>query len=139
MVKGSYIPRVDHTIAAPLEFMNAGAALAWYKNIFGAEEEMRFQRPDKKVIYAEMSIGDSMFYLDKVDTPVNETPERLHVFVEDVDKTLKKALKHGATLVKAAQDQLYGERCGWIDDPFGYKWVLATRNRKSFERKRNVA
>jgi uncharacterized glyoxalase superfamily protein PhnB len=139
MVKGSYFPRIDHTIAAPLEFMNAGTALAWYKNILGAEEQMRFQRPDKKVIYAEMSIGDSMFYLDKVDTAVSGIPGRLHVFVEDVDKTLKKALRHGATLVKPAQDQLYGERCAWINDPFGYKWVLATRNRQIFERRRNVA
>jgi PhnB protein len=29
--------------------------------------------------------------------------------------------------VRPVADQFYGDRVGGIEDPFGYRWVLATR------------
>ena len=135
MAKGSFIPESDHTIAASLEFKGTGTALAWYKNVLGAEENMRLQGPDKKVIQAELGIGDSMIFLaeensqsNMISQSANGKSRNLHVYVEDVDETIKKAIQNGATLVMPATDQFYGDRCGCIDDPFGYTWVLAKHN-----------
>lgn len=134
MAKNSYIPESDHTISALLEFKGIDAAFVWYKNVLGAEENMRLQGPDKKIISAELGIGDSVIFLEekksqnnnRTSQSMNGNSKRLHVYVRDVDEIIKKALQNGAKLVMPAEDQLYGDRYGCIGDPFGYTWVLAT-------------
>ena len=32
----------------------------------------------------------------------------------------------GAKLVRPVADQFYGDRTGGIEDPFGYRWFIAT-------------
>ena len=36
------------------------------------------------------------------------------------------ALAEGAKLVRAVQDQFYGDRSGTVEDPFGHVWHFAT-------------
>ena len=48
------------------------------------------------------------------------------IYVEDVDATLEKAVKLGATLQRAAETQFYGDRDGYIVDPFGHGWTIAS-------------
>jgi len=40
---------------------------------------------------------------------------------------MARAEKAGATVLRPAQDQFYGDRSGLIADPFGHQWFLATR------------
>ena len=134
MAKVSYIPKGYHNVTPSLAFQGADAAIVWYKNVLGAQEKMRMEGPDKKVMHAELAIGDSMIFLaeenpqykNKSAKITNGNSVSLHVYVEDVDDTIKKAVQNGATLTMPATDQFYGDRCGSIDDPFGYTWVLAT-------------
>jgi len=37
-----------------------------------------------------------------------------------------RAVAAGAKLVRPVADQFYGDRVGGIDDPFGYRWFIAT-------------
>jgi PhnB protein len=46
--------------------------------------------------------------------------------VEDVDAVIARAVELGATLQRAAQDQFYGDRDGYIVDPFGHGWTVAS-------------
>ena len=134
MAKKSYIPEGYSAIMPSLSFKGTDAAITWYKNVFGAEEKMRMDGPDKKILHAELSIGDSLIFLaeenpqTKTITPkdTNGNSISLYVFVPDVDDTIKRAVKDGATLVMAAQDMFYGDRVGCVEDPFGYTWTLAT-------------
>ena len=134
MAKKSFIPEGYHAVRPSLSFKGTGAAISWYASVFGAKEKMRMSRPDQKIMHAELIIGDSMIFL------AEETPEyrntlgqsstgnsiKLHVYVDDVDAVIKKAVQNGAKLVMPTEDQFYGDRCGCIDDPFGYTWILAT-------------
>ena len=134
MAKVSYIPKGYHNVTPSLAFKGADAAIVWYKNVLGAKEKMRMEGPDKKIMHAELAIGDSMIFLaeenpeykNKSAKTTNGNSVSLHVYVEDVDDTIKKAVQNGATLTMPATDQFYGDRCGSIDDPFGYSWVFAT-------------
>jgi PhnB protein len=134
MARKSYIPEGYNVVMPSLAFKGTDAAIAWYKNVFGAKEKMRMDGPDKKVMHAELSIGDSIIFLAEEDPQyknksaksVNGNSIKLYVYVEDVDGTIKKAVQNGATLTMPADDQFYGDRVGSIDDPFGYSWVLAT-------------
>jgi uncharacterized glyoxalase superfamily protein PhnB len=145
MAKVSYIPKGYHNVTPSLAFKGADAAIVWYKNVLGAEEKMRMEGPDKKVMHAELAIGDSMIFLaeenpqykNKSAKTTNGNSVSLHVYVPDVDDTIKKAVQNGATLTMPATDQFYGDRCGSIDDPFGYTWVLATHIKDVSEQEMN--
>jgi PhnB protein len=134
MARKSYIPEGYSVVTPSLAFKGTDAAISWYKNVFGAKEKMRMDNPEKKVMHAELSIGDSIIFLAEEDPQyknksaksVNGNSIKLYVYVEDVDGTIKKAVQNGATLTMPADDQFYGDRVGSIDDPFGYSWVLAT-------------
>jgi len=47
--------------------------------------------------------------------------------VEDpVDAVIARAAELGATVQRPAQDQFYGDRDGYIIDPFGHRWTVAS-------------
>jgi len=50
----------------------------------------------------------------------------LYVYLPDVDSVVKKAAAEGAKILKPVQDQFYGDRNGFIRDPFGHLWGIAT-------------
>jgi len=113
----------------------AANAIAFYKKVFGAKEEFRLKDQDKRIGHAELSIGDGRLMLSDeypdfgalAPASVGGTPVKLHLYVADVDATMKKAQAEGAIVLRPAQDQFYGDRSGMIADPFGHQWFLATR------------
>jgi PhnB protein len=113
----------------------AANAIAFYKKVFGAKEEFRLEDQDKRIGHAELSIGDGRLMLSDeypdfgalAPPSIGGTPVKLHLYVADVDATMKKAQSAGATVLRAAHDQFHGDRSGMIVDPFGHQWFLATR------------
>jgi uncharacterized glyoxalase superfamily protein PhnB len=57
---------------------------------------------------------------------IGASPVTLYVLTENVDKTVAKAVKLGATLQSPVMDMFWGDRCGNIIDPDGYTWMVAT-------------
>jgi PhnB protein len=55
------------------------------------------------------------------------SPVTLHLYVDDADAWVARAVAAGATIVRPVADQFYGDRLGGVQDPFGYRWWLATR------------
>ena len=47
-------------------------------------------------------------------------------YVEDVDAVMDRAARLGATVKRPAQDQVYGDRDGFIVDPFGHGWTIGS-------------
>lgn len=137
MEKTSYIPKDYHTVIPSLSFKGTDEAITWYKNVFGARERARMAGPDKKIMHAEITIGNSVIFLAEEDPKfknksaksVNGNSISLYTYLPDVDDTIKKAVQNGASLVMPVQDMFYGDRVGCIDDPFGYTWVLSTHVR----------
>ena len=58
---------------------------------------------------------------------IGGSPVTMHLYVEDVDASVARAVAAGAKLVRPVADQFYGDRVGGIEDPFGYRWFIATR------------
>jgi PhnB protein len=128
------IPAGYHSVTAYLSVQNAGAALDFYKRAFGAKELLRMPMPDGKVAHAEIKIGDSHVMLaDEFPNmgflgPQSRggTTVQLHLYVNDVDATVGKALAAGAKLKRPVENQFYGDRAGTVEDPFGHVWYVAT-------------
>jgi PhnB protein len=132
--KTHYIPVGYHTATPYLIVNGAAKALDWYKNVFGAKEEMRFPMPDGKLGHAEIKIGDSHIMLADEAPQMGYrgpeahggTPVSIMLYVEDVDSVFKKAVTNGAQVKRDLQDQFYGDRNGTIADPFGHIWTIST-------------
>ena len=115
---------------------NAAAAIAFYQTAFGAKEEYRLAGPDGKIGHAELVIGAGRLMLADENAAfgalsppsIGGTPIKLHLYVADVDATIARAESAGATVLRPAQDQFYGDRSGMLADPFGHQWFLSTRN-----------
>jgi PhnB protein len=50
----------------------------------------------------------------------------IHLYVADVDATVKAAVAAGARVERPVEDKFYGDRSGTIEDPFGHRWHIAT-------------
>jgi PhnB protein len=117
---------------------NAGAAIDFYKNAFGAQERVRMPGPDgQKVMHAELKIGDAIIMLadefpemgdcgGRSPQSLGGTCATMHLYVPDVDSAFERAIKAGATVAMPVSDMFWGDRYGQITDPFGHRWSLAT-------------
>jgi PhnB protein len=128
------LPQGYSSVTAYLVAENAGAAIDYYKAVFGAKEEMRFASPGGKVGHAELRIGDTKIMIADEHPDhhafgprhYNGSPVSLTLYVKDVDATVALALKQGAKLLREVTDQFYGDRSGTIEDPAGHIWHVMT-------------
>lgn len=136
MSKPNPTPERYRRITPAIVVDGAAAALQFYADVFGAKERSRISGPDGKILHAEMEIGDSVLIVEDA-VPVMGThapppgglagtPTFLYIYVGDVDATIKRAIERGATLQRPPQDQFYGDRDGFIIDPFGHGWTIAS-------------
>ena len=130
------IPDTYRRITPSLVVAGGDRAIDFYVEVFGATERMRVPGPGGTIAHAELDLGDSVLMVDDASPlmgtkappsrGLDGTPVSLYVYVEDVDATIERAVALGATLVRPAGDQFYGDRNGAIVDPFGHAWVVAT-------------
>jgi PhnB protein len=134
MSKVPYIPKGYNTVTPYLVIKGAAKAIDYYKNVFGATVVVRMDTPDGRVGHAELKIGDSIIMLADENpqmgsvsaTTIGNSPVSLYVYLPDVDRVVEKAKAEGAKIVKPVQDQFYGDRTGFLQDPFGHFWGIAT-------------
>jgi PhnB protein len=126
------IPEGYHSVTPYLIFNGAGEAIAFYKEALGAEEVLRLDGPGGRIHHAEIKIGDSCIMLADEHPEIRPkttggSPVSIHLYVEDVDAVVARAVAAGAKLIRPVADQFYGDRTGGIEDPFEYRWFIATR------------
>jgi PhnB protein len=135
IAKPNHVPDGYHTVTPYIIVDGAARAIGFYREAFGASEVMRLDGPDGKIGHAELSIGESRFMLADefpdfdahAPRHFGGSPISLHLYVENADATMAKAIAAGATVVQPPADQFYGDRLGTIKDPFGHVWHIATR------------
>jgi PhnB protein len=54
------------------------------------------------------------------------TPAFLYVYVEDADRTYRRAVEAGASSLEEPSDTPYGDRRGMVQDQWGNTWQIAT-------------
>jgi PhnB protein len=136
MSKVPHIPKGYNSITPYLIIKGAARAIDYYKKVFGATEVMRMNGPNGTVGHAELKIGDSHIMLADENpsmgqghtsaTTIGGSPISLYLYLPDVDKVVDHAVAEGAKILKPVQDQFYGDRSGFLQDPFGHLWGIAT-------------
>jgi PhnB protein len=136
MTRPSPIPDSYRRVTPCLTVRGCAKALDFYGAVFGATERARFPGPGGTVAHAEIEIGDSVVIVEDEDPQRGTMAPRpggtassgswLFIYVDDVDSVIKRAVDLGATLQRHASDQFYGDRDGYIVDPFGHGWTVAS-------------
>lgn len=129
------IPDGYHSVTPYLIVDDAAQAIAFYSKAFGATELFRMNGPDGRVGHAEIQIGNSRVMMAD-ENPAWQAmspkslgavaPVHLMIYVEDCDEVFNRALGEGGKQVQPLTDQFYGDRSGTLDDPFGFRWTVAT-------------
>ena len=117
---------------APELYINNGVKdISFYKDAFGAVENIRFVNEDGSIRVVELSINGAIFHLHEVTSSKFFSPDKhngcsccIGLFVPDVDVVISQAIRAGAMEISPAQDYDYGYRQGTIKDPFGHYWQI---------------
>ena len=130
---------LEGRIVPYLMVRGAAEAIDFYAKAFGAEEHYRMEMPDGNIGHAEIVVGGATVYLADApdDMPGDAAnPHKLggssvllHRYVDDVDAATATAEAAGATIVRAPEDQFYGDRAAMVADPYGHLWSLHTHIR----------
>jgi PhnB protein len=128
------IPDGYHNVTPYLFVRSAARAIDFYKSVFGATEIMRMPGPDGRTMHAELRLGDSVIMLADENPPAGMmSPQTvggysvgMHLYIENVDEVIQKAVENGAKILRPVKNQFYGDRSGSVLDPFGHLWSVAT-------------
>lgn len=128
------IPDGYHNLTPYLFVRSAARAIDFYKSVFGATEIMRMPGPDGRTMHAELRLGDSVIMLADENPPAGMmSPQTvggysvgMHLYIENVDEVIQKAVENGAKILRPVKNQFYGDRSGSVLDPFGHLWSVAT-------------
>jgi uncharacterized glyoxalase superfamily protein PhnB len=121
-----------HELFPYLCVKDAGKAIDFYKSAFGATEKFRLVEPSGRIGHAELAFGGAILMVADefpemgflAPAPGSNRSFVIHLHVDNADAMIASAVAAGASVVRAAQDQFYGERSGTVRDPFGYDWML---------------
>ena len=131
------VPEGMRTVTPHLVCARAAEAIEFYKQAFGAVEAARLPGPQGKLAHAMIRIGDSAVMLvdefPEMGTlsprSLKGSPVTIHLYVDDVDATVARAVKAGAKITMPVADMFWGDRYGQLVDPFGHRWSVGTHVR----------
>lgn len=113
----------------------AAQAIEFYKKALGAEEVSRMDMPGSDMLlHAEIQIaGNTVMLAEENPEWGSQGPNSLggssvtlHLYVEDVDTALARAVEAGGEVTMPCEDMFWGDRYCKFKDPFGHIWSLAT-------------
>lgn len=117
-----------------LAIPNAGAALDFYTNVFGATV-VNTTEMGGIIVHAELDFGNGRLQLGEPNPEYHliAPPQgdddcySLGVYCSDVDEVFERAVQAGSTVRERISEFVSGDRFGSIRDPFGIRWTIMTR------------
>jgi PhnB protein len=115
-------------VSAYLVVSNAQEVLDFAAKTFGAVTLRRYDMPDGSVMHAEFRIDDSVVMVGDAGGQWPAIPTFIHVYVDDVDQTYRRALDAGGVSVQAPEQKRGDvDRRGGVRDKGGNTWWLSTQ------------
>jgi PhnB protein len=138
------IPENSSVVMPRLVCRDPAAEIDFCVAALGAVELSRRPGPDGTAAHALLTIGPAMVMIERewptlpsrAPTADGSSPVVIFVYVEDVDRTVERAVSHGAKILVPLQNQFWGDRIAWVMDPQGHVWTLATRIEETSEEER---
>ena len=139
------IPEGASAVIPRLVCRNVEAQIGFCCEALGGMETLRRPGPDGRVAHAMLRFGPAMLMLEaewptlpsRAPNPDGSSPVVIYLYVEDVDATVERALRLGGKLIVPVETHFWGDRIGWIQDPAGHMWTIATRLEETTEDQRS--
>lgn len=116
-----------NAVSPYLVVSGAGATIAFLQRVFGAQELRRFADPSGGIVHAEVRLDDTVVMVADGTDGWPPIAAHVHVYVEDVDATYRRALGAGATSVQEPVKKDDADKRGGVKDAGGTTWWIATR------------
>jgi PhnB protein len=137
MSKVKAVPGGMHTVTPHLVCAGARDAIEFYKKAFNAVDEGQFAGPQGKLMHAMIRIeGSPVMLVDEMPEwgalgpkSLKGSPVTIHLYVENVDAFIQRAVAAGAKVTMPVADMFWGDRYGQLEDPFGHHWSVGTHIR----------
>ena len=121
-------------VTVMLTVSDVKAAVSFYQKAFGFAKRGIMNGPDGKPMHAELRLRDTTLMLGPESAErgmrsaktIGGSPATLYLTSENVDQTVARAVKIGATVMGPVMDMFWGDRCGTIVDPDGNAWMVGT-------------
>ena len=138
------IPENSAVVMPRLYCRDVATEIEFCKAVFGAVELNRRPGPDGKAAHALLTIGPAMIMIEaewhglasRAPVADGSSPVVIFVYVEDVDAAVERAVADGAKILVPVQNQFWGDRIGWVMDPAGHVWTIASRVETTSEQQR---
>jgi PhnB protein len=126
-------PRAGFSAVTPYLRVRDGGFVDFLTRVFAAVETHSAPGSGGGT-HRELRIGDSMIIVHEGGAGSMESsrPAEFHVYVEDADAVFQQAMEAGAASFGDPAERPYGERAGFVKDPFGNHWFIATHRGGSY-------
>jgi PhnB protein len=139
------VPEGVSAIIPRLYCQDVEAEIDFCRKALGAVEGVRRPGPNGRAQHAMLLFGPAMLMIEgenpevptRPPNPDGSSPVVIYLYVEDVDATVERALKQGGKLVVPVATHFWGDRIGWVQDPAGHMWTIATRVEETTEDQRS--
>jgi PhnB protein len=111
-------PEGWHTVTPRIVVHDARRLVEFVTHVFEATGDYRPDRP------AVLRIGDSVIMISDAGSR-EPMPAFLYVYIDDVDRTHRRAIQAGATSLEEPSDLPYDRR-GMVRDEWGNTWQIAS-------------
>jgi PhnB protein len=125
--------REGFTTITPYVRVREAGLVDFLARVFGAEETHSV-RGSAGGMHREVRLGNSMIMIGEGggEEAMPIRPSAFHVYVEDAGAAFDRAVAAGAASLGVPADRPYGERAGFVRDPFGNHWYIATHLGESY-------
>ena len=104
---------------------NGAGLMDFLERAFGAVTVMSTTAP-KGGLHGEMRLGNSMLMIGGGEALPEKSSMAIHMYVPDADAAYQRAVAAGGKSLGAVEDRPYGERSGFVEDPYGNHWYIGT-------------
>jgi PhnB protein len=138
------VPTGASAIIPRLYCHDVAAEVSFCCDALGAVAGVQRPGPNGRTQHAMLLFGAAMLMIEAENSEVPTRPPKpdgsspvvIYLYVEDVDAAVARALKRGAKLVVPIETHFWGDRIGWVQDPSGHMWTIATRVEETSEDQR---
>ena len=120
-------PESYTTVSPYLIVDGAGGTIEFVTKVLGATELRRFPDDKGRVMHAEVRSGDSVVMIADGNEGWPPIGAHVHVYVQDVDATYRRALEAGAESIQEPVRKEDEDKRGAVKDAGGTTWWIATR------------
>ena len=125
---------MEPTVSPAVIYRDAMKAFAWLQQAFGFKRVMLITTPDGGFGHGELAVGDGIIHVGEEWSADTASPQsvggkntqsvRIHL-ASGIDEHCRHAEASGAQIIRAPQDEFFGDRVYRAKDIEGHVWTFS--------------